>query len=90
MVELERDCGIQREQKLVLPAIKRPKCHANAIGSVITNVWPYIHLLHGFPVDSQSFGGLPVHAESHCVIIRRRTYKGDVACVTDALVIGCG
>src|SRR6185437_12577001 len=76
----ERNRGIQRKQELVLPAIKRAECHIDALRPVITYVWPDIDLLHRFPV----------HAQRNFIVIGGRADKGDIARITDALVIQRG
>ena len=51
------EAGHPLEQKLVLPAIKWPECHIDAVCPVITDVRSNIYFLYWLPADSHSLAG---------------------------------
>ncbi len=51
------DRSVQREQELILPAVKQLKSNVNTIRSVITNVWPDFSFSIGFQLIFSLFAG---------------------------------
>lgn len=89
-VESERNGRVQREQELILSAIKRPIGLINTICPVITNIGTNIQFLHRPPVNFKSFCRLPIHAQGDCVIIGGGRGGSKSARKTGSGVIGGG